>query len=220
MSLYPSRGLHLHGFEIKCSRSDLVNELKDASKADEIGQYCHFWWLVLADKKFAEGLEIPSNWGVQYVNNGGDNLKVLTVAKMNEFAKPPTHSLLAVILKQTAKKANSDEAIIRLKDKMHDEGYKKGLNKGYTDSEEQIQRLRDELNTIKRIIHRFKEETGMSFTEYNYENVIDAYKVIAELGLDNINIKDHLIWMLKETNKIKNGLENYLTDINSESKCL
>ena len=31
MSLWPSRGLHLHGFEIKASRSDWVKELKRVS---------------------------------------------------------------------------------------------------------------------------------------------------------------------------------------------
>jgi hypothetical protein len=44
LSLYPSRGIHLHGFEIKVSRSDWLTEKAFPAKADAIGKYCHFWW--------------------------------------------------------------------------------------------------------------------------------------------------------------------------------
>lgn len=40
MSLYPSRGLHLHGFEVKVSRADWFRELNDPKKAEEIAAYC------------------------------------------------------------------------------------------------------------------------------------------------------------------------------------
>jgi hypothetical protein len=46
MNLFPSRGLAIHGLEIKVSRSDLTKELKNPNKADEIAQYCDLWYVV------------------------------------------------------------------------------------------------------------------------------------------------------------------------------
>lgn len=36
LSLWPSRGIRLHGFEIKVARSDWLRELKDPAKAEAI----------------------------------------------------------------------------------------------------------------------------------------------------------------------------------------
>ncbi len=47
MSLYPSRGLELHGFEFKSSRSDWVAERDNPEKAEAIAGYCDRWWLVV-----------------------------------------------------------------------------------------------------------------------------------------------------------------------------
>jgi hypothetical protein len=39
MSLYPSRGLRLHGFEIKVSRSDWLHELKQPDKSVAVQRF-------------------------------------------------------------------------------------------------------------------------------------------------------------------------------------
>ena len=64
ISLWPSRGLHLHGFEVKVSRRDWLNELKRPEKAESIGKYCDFWWLVVSDPAIVEDGELPSAWGL------------------------------------------------------------------------------------------------------------------------------------------------------------
>jgi len=40
MSVWPSRGLTLHGFEVKVVRGDWLRELRDPEKADEFFKYC------------------------------------------------------------------------------------------------------------------------------------------------------------------------------------
>ena len=40
MSLWPSRGLELHGVEIKVSRADWKREAADPAKAEAIAAYC------------------------------------------------------------------------------------------------------------------------------------------------------------------------------------
>ncbi|MGE5510354.1 MAG: hypothetical protein ACM31O_03770 [Bacteroidota bacterium] len=69
MSLYPSRGLALLGFEIKISRSDFLREIKDPDKSVAVQQYCDQWWLVAHEAVVDETL-LPPAWGWLQVHNG------------------------------------------------------------------------------------------------------------------------------------------------------
>lgn len=62
MSLWPSRGLSLHGIEIKVHRSDWRRELRDPSKSAPIQAYCDYWWIV-APRGVLEMDELPETWG-------------------------------------------------------------------------------------------------------------------------------------------------------------
>ncbi len=62
-SLYPSRGLELHGFEVKVSRGDWLREKDDPEKAEEIARFCERWWLVTTKGCVLDKSEIPPNWG-------------------------------------------------------------------------------------------------------------------------------------------------------------
>jgi hypothetical protein len=62
LSTWPSQGICLHGFEVKRSRSDLLKELRDETKAAAFKRYCHYWWLTISDTKLAEGVEVPDSW--------------------------------------------------------------------------------------------------------------------------------------------------------------
>lgn len=64
MSVWPSRGIQLLGFEVKASRSDLIKELRDEKKAQAIQKYCHNWFLVVTDAKLVDGVEVPPTWGI------------------------------------------------------------------------------------------------------------------------------------------------------------
>ena len=64
MNLWPSKGLALHGFEIKVSRSDFLSELRDPDKANEIKRYCDYWWLVIHSKDIIDLGGVPKDWGV------------------------------------------------------------------------------------------------------------------------------------------------------------
>lgn len=58
-------GTGIIGHEIKVSRSDVLAELADPHKAEAWKKYCIRWWLVVADAKLVDGLEIPDDWGVK-----------------------------------------------------------------------------------------------------------------------------------------------------------
>lgn len=64
LGIWPSHGHELHGYEIKRSRGDVQKELAQPWKADGVGKYCDYWWLVISDPKIIDGLVIPKTWGI------------------------------------------------------------------------------------------------------------------------------------------------------------
>lgn len=64
------------GFEIKMSRGDLMEELRDPFKVLAVKRFCHQFWLVISEPTMAQGLDIPEGWGVMYPSPDGDRLHV------------------------------------------------------------------------------------------------------------------------------------------------
>ena len=64
MDLWPSKGLALHGHEVKVSRSDWLRELKQPEKWKPVGQYMDRWWVVVPDVAIVRPGELPSEWGL------------------------------------------------------------------------------------------------------------------------------------------------------------
>lgn len=58
------------GHEVKVSRSDVIAELADPTKADPWAKYCTRWWLVVSDPQLIVGLDIPAAWGVMAPPSG------------------------------------------------------------------------------------------------------------------------------------------------------
>lgn len=59
---WPAKGLELHGFEVKCSRSDWLAELKQPDKSETFRRFCDRWWLVTADRDIVRD-DLPDGWG-------------------------------------------------------------------------------------------------------------------------------------------------------------
>lgn len=73
IGLWPSHGHAIEGIEIKVSRSDLLNELKNPEKSQPVYQYCNRWWLA-CPKGMAIIDEIPQSWGLMELV--GDSMRV------------------------------------------------------------------------------------------------------------------------------------------------
>lgn len=144
MSLYPSRGLHLHGFEVKVSRADWKKELDDPGKAEEIAQHCHFWWLVIADPKIVQNGELPATWGL--LVRHGEKLKCEKEPMFNKDAKAPDHALLAAILRKVATTATEQVLLDRARAEGEEKGYRDGVARAESFSAEgRAQKNYDEL---------------------------------------------------------------------------
>jgi hypothetical protein len=64
MSLWPSRGLLIDAFEIKCSRSDWQRELKEPAKAEAFCELADRFWIVAAHDDIVADGELPDGWGL------------------------------------------------------------------------------------------------------------------------------------------------------------
>lgn len=65
MNAWPSRGLEVHGFEVKATRADWLRELRQPAKAESVFAFCDRWWLVTPDvaPPIVTPLELPGGWG-------------------------------------------------------------------------------------------------------------------------------------------------------------
>lgn len=101
MSLWPSKGLHLYGFEIKVSRSDWLKEIQDPSKAETFARYCHVWQIV-APKGIVKVEELPPEWGLLEITDRG-NLRAKKAVAPTEPRAPLSVEFVAALLRSVSK---------------------------------------------------------------------------------------------------------------------
>ena len=101
MSLYPSRGLELHGIEVKVDKRDWLMELANPEKAEALAVRCDRWYIA-APAGVVDPLTLPNLWGLLVIKDG----KTFTVKKAEKLEpKPLDHAFLAAILRQAANAA-------------------------------------------------------------------------------------------------------------------
>jgi hypothetical protein len=99
MNLWPSRGLELHGYEVKVDKVDWRNESSNPEKAEALGRFCDRWWLVIDDLKIIEGHDVPLVWGILVATDG----KIRTHREASKLdAQPLTRSMVASLLRRAA----------------------------------------------------------------------------------------------------------------------
>lgn len=93
----------LHGFEIKVSRIDWLNELANPGKCAPIMRYCDRWWLVAPeDGDVVRAGELPPTWGLMVQRHESLSLHVRTDAPRLKPITPDPRLLLALMKKAHA----------------------------------------------------------------------------------------------------------------------
>lgn len=107
MNAWPSRGLEVHGFELKTHRGDWLRELKKPAKAESIFGYCDRWWIVVPElpskgdrSAIVRPAELPSSWGLFVVDASGRAGPSVLAPKLQP--KPLDRAFLAAILRRLA----------------------------------------------------------------------------------------------------------------------
>jgi hypothetical protein len=176
MGLWPSRGMELHGIEVKVSRTDWLRELSNPGKADSIHRYCHRWYVAVSDPDIVKPGELPLNWGL-YALNGGGKMECRTEAFCSKKPEPLDLLMVAAILRGAAQVGEG-----QLK-AAHEAGYSAGRgderkrqeqNQGY--AVEAVERKRQEQNQgyaveaveqLKKSVATFEEKSGIRIDRYS-----------------------------------------------------
>jgi hypothetical protein len=105
--LWPSK-LAFHGFEIKCSRSDWLSELRNPYKAESIKRYMTTWSLIVANRGIVKEGELPEGWGLLVVS--GPALRTVS-APPTLWPEPMPPQLTAAFARALQRTAAAPESI-------------------------------------------------------------------------------------------------------------
>lgn len=180
MSLWPSRGLEILGFEIKTHRGDWLRELKDPAKADEIFGYVDRWYVVAGDDTIVQKGELPATWGL--IVKKGRGLRVQTEAPKVTPQKAIGKNLLAAILRRVQETKTPDAA---LKAKWT-AGYDEGVKVGQEAVRYECGRHLKELAALNAAAKVFERVCGVSLYRYDWHgwdeaetiNIAEAVRVV------------------------------------------
>jgi hypothetical protein len=98
IGLWPSHGHEVEGVEVKVSRGDWLRERADATKSQEVFQFCDRWWLA-CPKGMVAVEELPPTWGL--LELVGDQLRVKHKAPKLS-ARSPSMGFVAAMLRRHA----------------------------------------------------------------------------------------------------------------------
>lgn len=167
IGLWPSRGVELIGFEIKCSRSDWMREKKDPAKAHAIAKYCDRWFLVVNDPAVIQPGELPAAWGLIVPYHKG--LKIETAAPLMA-SQPWDRLFLASLIR------NIEESYI------HRSSFRGEIEAARKDA----MSTRDyEFNRMAELIANFEKASGVSLKEgWDAGDIGEAVKLVRDHGID------------------------------------
>ncbi len=173
MGLYPSRGLHLSGIEIKVARHDWVRELKNPDKAEAIAGFCDFWWVAVSDPTIVRDGELPENWGLLAPwKNGLRTVK----APAALAAKPVDRPFLAASLR---KAAESSVPHVDIEDRLKAQ-YAKGREAGRDERHWEKKAHAELLETVR----EFQEASGVKITNWEGgKRIGEAVKLVLSLDM-------------------------------------
>lgn len=220
VSTYPSRGLYLHGLEIKVSRSDLMRELSEPRKADEIGRHCSYWSLVVPDEEIIKGLAIPESWGVLLPH--GATLRSRRKPTLLK-AEPPTIELVASIARRTAEiesgyTKNSDIEKVALERAKVIAESDKAFNARNRDYE--LDRAREDLKHLREAVTKFEDASGIKLSHYSGKRIGENVKMLDAFRSRMDFSKDAITRAKRDVAEVARTMEDLLKSIEAEERVI
>lgn len=178
LSLWPSRGIHLHGFEVKTYRNDWLRELKSPEKADEMVGFCDYWWIVAGDGAVVKLDELPAPWGLMVLDGRG-----LVTHKQAEKRNPtPLDTpMLAAMLRRATEAMVPRSGVQASIDEARERG--EAIGRATAPGGD---RVRDSLNDLEKRVREFEATSGVSIGNWSSGNHGRAFKMVLELGDDGV----------------------------------
>ncbi len=176
LSLWPSRGLVLHGFELKNYRGDWIREKTNPQKADEVAKFCDFWHLVVSHESIVQPGELPATWGLLAPNAEGTALVTVKAAEKME-AQPWTRGFMAAVLRRAGDSMVPRSALEAQVAKAELVGFERGKGSSpANESERELKRLRE----LEERVRVFEQASGLHI-QYGWnqsEKIGDAVNAV------------------------------------------
>lgn len=166
MNLWESRGLAVHGFEVKVSRSDWQREIRQPEKAEPLIQRVDFWWLVVGDPAIVRDGELPEGWGLM-VPRGGK--LVATVQPTKREGARIDRGFVASLLRRVDRDAMASR---HLRD---------AVNAARESARSENRQLREELDRAKRKLDAVAKAAGAGWGSAIPQSY-DSVETWAEFG--------------------------------------
>lgn len=169
MAMWRSRGLEVHGLEIKMSRSDWLRELRDPAKSEELFVYCDRWWIVVPSKGIVKE-ELPQGWGLLRWNGVG--LREEVTAARQKKTKPLTREFVAAVLRHAHKTSFTDIRTVKRAEeqRIRAEAHKAGA--------ESVEWDRSKYESLKLAVQRYEEKSGVSINHWDSGKVGEAVRAL------------------------------------------
>jgi len=192
MSLWPSRGLHITGFEVKVSRGDFIREIRNPQKADELACFCDYWYIVVGDPDIVQLGELPEKWGL--IVPSGTGLKIIKEA-VKLTPQPIDASFLAALMRNLTKGMIPSATIAG---RMSEE-----FERGKTVGASSAGIAPRELKSLQDKVKAFETASGVELITYKHDSATigEAVKVVLE-GRDKV-IREKLEKMGKSAANIQ-----------------
>lgn len=173
MNTWPSRGLTIHGFEVKVDRRDWVRELKDPAKAEAFFKRTHCWWLVVGDAGIVHPGELPPGWGLLVPH--GKGLKVAVEAERRE----PELSLgfVAALLKRAVELRNTPP---EEQAKALAEAREAGRRSAEEQAKRERQRFVEDFESLKQSVREFEAASGVRINRWDGREIGEAVRAVME----------------------------------------
>ena len=171
LSIWPSRGLELHGIEIKVSRGDWLRELADPAKAEELARFCDRWWIAASDESIVAEGELPKGWGLLVLRKEA----MVQLVEAPELRPEPWDRLFMVSLMRRAFEVGQEknQATVDLESAAFERGRERGRNEVLADggAPHQLRQLQARVDT-------FEAKSGLKIGGYDGEKIADAVKTL------------------------------------------
>jgi hypothetical protein len=171
ISLWPSRGLELHGVEIKANRTDWLRELKQPDKSETIQGYCDRWW-VATSKGLVKPGELPPTWGLLELR--GSKLQCQSEAPKLE-AQPLDRSFVCAVLRR------AHEAQTALLQSARREGCEEGKQTGPEDLRRDLNNVTKLLDGRDKAIEEFEQSSGLRISSWDAGRIGAAVRRLMRL---------------------------------------
>lgn len=204
MGLWPSRGLDLHGFEVKISRGDWLRELKNPKKA-EGWRFDYFWLVTPLDVVKPD--EVPHAWGLMELR---PTTRKLTVTKPAPDMKPEaiTRRMLAALMRKVHKRATNADDLAAERKRGFDEGFASANSVAISNAKT----YREQYEKLEKEVEMFRQASGISINRYSGgKDLGKLVETVRRLGYHGI--RNRLVGMVNDARGLHDALSLQLTEL-------